>query len=160
MTLLSTLRMFVRTGRLLQYELAEDDDRQPHRSLYVTPDLARWINGDLARHPLSKRAVSPVEQIADFMDRFVGEPVMHINDFQQIKPAGAHVYEMKTTDVRVYGWFPAARVFIAVEGALKAETTAAGTVTAIRKRVEAFRSGLALPSPDSVRHEINVRELL
>ena len=152
--------MLVKAGRLRRYDLADDDDRQPHRSLYLAPDLAAWINGPLAQCHIPRRAIAPVEQVTDFMDRFVGEPVMHINDFQQIKPTGAHVYEMKTTDVRIYGWFPAARLFIAVEGALKADTKTAGTVTAIRKRVEVFRSGLALPSPDSVRHEINVRELL
>jgi len=101
-----------------------------------------------------------VEQVVDFLDRYVGEPIMHINEFQQIKPSGDHIYEMKMTDVRIYGWFPAPKMFVAVEGALKVETKVAGTVTRLRKRVTMFRGALSLPQPDSVRHKINVRELL
>lgn len=160
MTLLSTLHTLRTQGVLVGYALAEDDERLPERCLYLTQGLANWIETDLAKAEVPGRAISPQEQLTDFMDRFVGEPTMHINDFQQIKPAGAAVYEMKTTDVRVYGWFAARRVFIAVEGALKRDTKTAGTVTAIRKRVTEFRVSIKLPQPDFARHEFNVRELL
>jgi len=147
-------------GVLVPYALADDDDRQPERCLYLSKGLSDWMENDLTDVRVKGRAQSPLEQLTDFMDRFVGEPTMHINDFQQIKPSGVAVYEMKTTDVRIYGWFPARRVFIAVEGALKADTKIGGTVDAIRKRVTAFRVSLKLPQPDFVRHSLNVRELL
>jgi len=160
LTLLSTLHTVTERGDLVAYGLAADDDRHPERRLYLSKSLSDWMDTDLSRVEIPGRAVSPLEQLVDFMDRFVGAPTMHINDFQQIKPAGEAVYEMKTTDVRVYGWFPARRIFIAVEGVLKRDSKIAGTVTAIRKRVTAFRSSLLLPQPDAARHEINVRELL
>jgi hypothetical protein len=91
----------------------------------------------------------------------VGEKDMEIGDFYNIIPGRDHVYEMRTTDVRLYGWFPRRRIFIAVCGALKADTKGRKAVEKHRQAVLAARKAMAFPEPDSVRHTINVRtELL
>ncbi|GGK27747.1 hypothetical protein [Salinarimonas ramus] len=88
---------------------------QAFRRLFVTPAVARWLSRDLATRPSSLigNALSPVEQVDALIERFVaGRPLEHGRQFKCLRPAQKAVWELKTDDVRLFGFFPERDCFV------------------------------------------------
>ncbi len=161
MTIQSTLIPHAAEGWLIQWLLADEDDRQPQRLLFLNPVLEEWLNETLS--PIRKiRGLRrpPYEQVEDFFDRFVGDPSFNPTGyFQNIIPQSDGVYEMKPEAVLLFGGFAAARCFVVACGELKAKLKGGG-YGACRKQTIAFRRSLSLPQPDFIRGHGNVSSLL
>ena len=66
-----------------------------------------------------KSDLKPTLQVVDAMAYFMrGEHITAGDEFSILRPAhGMHgVWEMRTTDVRIFGWFPVKDIFICAEG--------------------------------------------
>lgn len=131
------------------------------RMLWLAPTLTDWLDEDL--FPARRRGrqpLTPFEQVEDLFDSFVGDTrYSGVGDFQNIKPGGDGVYEIKTPCVRVFGWFPLYRGFVAVCAQLKDRLDTAG-YDRCRRDTVAFRRGLGLPQPDFIRGQGHVSRLL
>jgi hypothetical protein len=71
----------------------------------------------------SKR-LSAAQQAAQIFDMFCRGQSLHemMLEFRPVfKPIGAHVWEVRTPDLRVFGWFPTRGNFVAVFGKWKRE---------------------------------------
>ena len=69
----------------------------------VLPDLGSTWNIEL----------SPLEQLAAFIETYAsGEPLVFGRSFKPISHVSGGVWELKTADLRVFGWFPSQDVFI------------------------------------------------
>ncbi|MEI9915764.1 MAG: hypothetical protein WDN29_08090 [Methylovirgula sp.] len=92
---------------------------QPERLLYGFPGFIEWLDDRLrADEPSPLGAdLSPVQQLDNLFYQFVsGRPLVFTRQFRYIKAEKEAVWEFKTPDLRVFGWFPKKDCFICVFG--------------------------------------------
>jgi hypothetical protein len=80
-------------------------------------------------------------------------------DYKKLDPLRQHVWELKTPDVRVLGWFAKKRYFVAVCGELKDKIPKAKMYAPYVQSVVNFRENLDLDIPKAVI-EINKDAIL
>ena len=98
------------TVRLQRHEFAE-------RQIWAVPDFITWIENDL---PLLQTGrlnsdLTPQEQFFDILRKWVtGREMRYGRMFKDLMPANDQVWEMKTADLRLFGWLYRPRQFIVV----------------------------------------------
>lgn len=101
----------------IEVELAAHE--QPLRLLYGTPQFIDWLQGLLegAAPPRPLSHMSAAEQIDDLFYAFSsGAPMIFNRQFRAIRLEDHAVWELKTPDIRIFGWFMAKDCFVAVFG--------------------------------------------
>lgn len=90
------------------------------RTIYQTPEFKAWSNGALkAALPLDPSDIAPRMQVFDWIKQFLeGQSFDDPRHFKRMAPVERDVWEFSTVDVRIFGWFHARDVFIAVRGDL------------------------------------------
>jgi hypothetical protein len=109
----------VNSGAILKIEVAMASRDQPLRLRYGTPDFVRWLNDVLAgaRPAVCLSEATPAEQIDDLFHAFLsGEPLVFTRQFRVVRAEENAVWELKTPDIRIFGWFMAKDCFVAVFG--------------------------------------------
>jgi len=104
-------------------EIDLDNGKQPWRCLFATPDFQEWAGNVLPELEtgIMQAEISPNEQVyALFADFIEGQ---HLEENRRFKPLRYHpelfVWELKTIDIRIFGWFAAMDMFICCFGELK-----------------------------------------
>jgi hypothetical protein len=70
------------------------------------------------------RNLSPFEQVGQiFYDFARGRPMAYTVDYKKLEPHVDHVWEFKTPDMRIFGWFARKGHFIASCGGFKENLT-------------------------------------
>lgn len=157
---MATTATLIQEDRLVRFELPPDCLGQPERLLFMAPEFVDWLDDVLWKEKKDRsRDLTPYEQVENMFTQFVSNPgFTGVGDFISIKPQAQGVYEMKTTDVRVFGWFYRPQQFIAVTGEMKKRLKGRRDLVAgYRKMVEGFRTKLDLDPPPFVRgncHEL------
>lgn len=117
-------------GALIKWE--PPDDEGLHRCCYITQQVKAFLLSDAAKKPDWGR-LTPARQLVSVLDGFVaGESLarlgQHVNPplFRKMKPrrrdTGPNVWELRTTDVRLFGWFPGPpNTFVGVVATMKRE---------------------------------------
>ena len=101
----------------IEVELAPRD--QPMRLLYGTPQFTTWLQDILAGAEPQQRlgTTTPAEQIDDLFHSFLsGQPLIFTRQFRVVRAEENAVWELKTPDIRIFGWFMAKDCFVAVFG--------------------------------------------
>src|SRR5689334_1256284 len=114
-----TISDLVDSGALARIDVELGPHEQPIRLLYGTPDFVAWLQGvlDGARSPRPLAHLSAAEQIDDLFYSFLsGAPLAFNRQFRAIRVEDNAVWELKTPDVRIFGWFLAKDCFAAVFG--------------------------------------------
>ncbi|HEX4157921.1 MAG TPA: hypothetical protein VHY79_05555 [Rhizomicrobium sp.] len=123
MAFMATLAHLEADGRVLKYDAALEDDEQELRLLYVSPTLAEWIGTTLPtlisdlNDPLP-----PLDQFDAYGHVYAsGLPLVFDRQFKvfqprAVEPLGDGVWYIKTTDIRIFGWFWRRDVFVGVVG--------------------------------------------
>jgi hypothetical protein len=109
----------VNSGAILKIEVALAPRDQPLRLLYGTPDFVQWLNVVLggARPTVHLSEATPAEQIDDLFYAFLsGRPLVFTRQFRVVRAEENAVWELKTPDIRIFGWFMAKDCFVAVFG--------------------------------------------
>jgi hypothetical protein len=106
-------------GALVKIEVELAPHEQPLRLLYGTPDFVTWLqhvlDGATPPHPLAHMPAA--EQIDDLFYSFLsGAPLVFNRQFRAIRVEDNAVWELKTPDVRIFGWFLAKDCFAAAFG--------------------------------------------
>lgn len=94
-------------------------DEQPMRFLCGTPNFIAWLQDRLVAHEKSATSdnLSPAEQLDQLFYTFVsGHPLVHPRQYRFIRAESHAVWELKTPDLRIFGWFLARDCFVAVFG--------------------------------------------
>ena len=121
--------------------------------LHAGPKLVAWIQDDLPDLESTwKIEQSPAEQLDDLMQVFCsGEPLTVGWQFKSLVHLADGVWELKTADLRIFGWFHQKDCFIAVI-ADTADRTKQYKLYAPYARVEVvgFRDALDLDPPKFV----------
>jgi hypothetical protein len=117
--LMPTIADLVNNGAIVRIEVDLAPPAQPLRLLYGTPQFIEWLRGTLQGSQPSQLLghSSPAEQIDDLFHSFLsGEQLIFTRQFRVVRSEENAVWELKTPDVRIFGWFVAKDCFVAVFG--------------------------------------------
>lgn len=101
-------------GLLIKLDADLPGGQQELRMTYLHPRVQKWLESDL--HDLEPRwttELSPAEQLAAFVEIWASGDAILIG--HQVKPLvhlGDGIWEFKTEDIRMFGWFVARDCFI------------------------------------------------
>lgn len=91
----------------------------PERFIYGFPEFIQWMAKDVSQLNAGRlqAAQSPAEQLDDILYRWTaGRRMRYGRWFQDLMPRSDEVWEMKSADLRIFGWIHRPRYFIAVFG--------------------------------------------
>jgi hypothetical protein len=114
-----TITDLVDSGAIVKIDVELAPRDQPLRLLYGTPQFIEWLQGLLRGDEPSQRLgqTSPAEQVDDLFHSFLsGEPLIFTRQFRVVRAEENAVWELKTPDIRIFGWFMARDCFVAVFG--------------------------------------------
>jgi hypothetical protein len=114
-----TITDLVDSGAIIKIDVELAPRDQPLRLLYGTPQFIEWLQELLRGDEPSQRLgqTSPAEQIDDLFHSFLsGEPLIFTRQFRVVRAEENAVWELKTPDIRIFGWFMAKDCFVAVFG--------------------------------------------
>jgi hypothetical protein len=89
------------------------------RKLYAYPACLEWMKVEVPQMATGRiqSALSPKEQlITRLLQWITGKPMAYGRMFQDMSPRSDEVWELKTADLRIFGWMYRQREFIAVCG--------------------------------------------
>ena len=114
-----TIADLVSSGAIVKIEVDLAPRDQPLRLLYGTPQFVTWLQDVLngAEPPRRLGDASIAEQIDDLFYSFLsGEQLIFTKQFRVVRAEDNAVWELKTPDIRIFGWFMARDCFVAVFG--------------------------------------------
>jgi hypothetical protein len=117
--LMPTIADVVNSGAIVRIDVDLAPPAQPLRLLYGTPQFIEWLRETLQGSQPSQLLghASPAEQIDDLFHSFLsGEQLIFTRQFRVVRLEENAVWELKTPDVRIFGWFVAKDCFVAVFG--------------------------------------------
>jgi len=89
-------------------------NERAERELYASAACIAWMNGHLAG--LETRVccdATPLEQVESLFHRFItGKVLVYSYDLRDLEPLDAGIWELKSPDLRFFGWFPVYNTFI------------------------------------------------
>ncbi|SDS02709.1 hypothetical protein [Bradyrhizobium canariense] len=114
-----TIADLVNNGAIVKIDVELAARDQPLRLLYGTPQFVGWLkeilNGEQPPQLLGR--TSAAEQVDDLFHSFLsGEHLIFTRQFRVVRAEENAVWELKTPDVRIFGWFMAKDCFVAVFG--------------------------------------------
>jgi hypothetical protein len=114
-----TIPDLVESGAIIKIDVGLAHRDQPLRLLYGTPQFVAWLrellNGAQPSRPLGQ--ASAAEQLDDLFHSFLrGDRLVFTRQFRAIRAEENAVWELKTPDLRIFGWFMAKDCFVAVFG--------------------------------------------
>ncbi|TXI03177.1 MAG: hypothetical protein E6Q76_14125 [Rhizobium sp.] len=116
---MTTFDSLVASEAIVKVEIQLDRRQLPKRLLFATPGFADWLGERVSRNePSSLGAVlSPIEQLDFLFFTFVsGKPLIHSRQFRAVRIERNAVWELKTVDLRIFGWFAKRDCFVAAFG--------------------------------------------
>ena len=118
---MATILELASRGVLTKYDALLRPREFEDRRFYGAARLVDWFANDLPNLESSwKIEETPSEQLYALLLKFVvGKVLTYQNEFYPIVPHRHGVWELKTADLRVFGWFPAVDCFLG----LVADTT-------------------------------------
>lgn len=112
---MSTLKECVDAGLLIWIGGNLRPHQQPCRLLAATPRAIEWMRMTLPTLPsdgYADGAMSPMAQAGSLFNRWVaGEPFERPLP-REMRPVGEGIWELRTDDLRFFGWFPQHKAFV------------------------------------------------
>lgn len=157
---MATLTTLVAGGSLVRYEADLDCDEQPARYVYLAREVDAWFSCGLPKSSMDRdRQITPYEQVEQALYEFVvGRPLTYGYHYHPLNPIGHYVWELRTADVRLIGWFVRKATFLIVCGRLKRELLKPKLYTPCVQQSLWFRNNLDLDVPKAItgasRHDV------
>ncbi len=149
---MATLSELEHSGHLSKWEVDLRPPQQEERLIYVSPRLTEWLERDLP--PLVSSwdlEETPLQQVYAFVSIFIaGDTLVFCHQFSPLRPIGDGAWELKTADVRIFGWFPIRDCFVGVSANEAWRVKASNLYAGYRGEVVRFRNELALDEPKFV----------
>jgi hypothetical protein len=89
------------------------------RKFYAYPECVEWMRNEVPKMVTGRLRsdFSPKEQLIERLRQWMsGDPMAYGRMFKDMEPRTDEVWEMKTADLRLFGWIYRPREFIAVCG--------------------------------------------
>lgn len=149
-------------GTLVRYDPQLGRRQQEDRYIYLGPRLVDWLSTVLPGLGSTwKIEESPAEQLDSLLADFcAGAPLLVGHMFKALQPIGRGVWELKTAEVRVFGWFHRTDVFIGSNADLKARIVEHSLYRGYIDEAVRLRDSLDLDPPpfisgDEPRHVVS-----
>jgi hypothetical protein len=115
---MATLIELVDAGELFRLDPQLEATEQEWRFIYLSPVLQKWIENDLpALESTWKIEVDPTQQLDALVEEFcAGEALCYGPRFHPIEHLEDGIWQLKTPDLRIFGWFPAKDCFVGWRG--------------------------------------------
>lgn len=122
LTFMATLDSLTNQGHLIKIEVGLDPEILPERVIYALPSVVRWLKAELPMlvAEWGEGSQSPIEQVDYRFKQFIaGENLSSWQAMHVMRPADGdhHIWELKTKDVRFFGWFYQKDVFVIAQAA-------------------------------------------
>ena len=110
----------VSTEKLVLLEPKLLADELPVRALYATPELVDWLDGVLRQDSAPRRSdLTGYEQVEQLVYEFTVGHRLGYQEIKKLMPPSQNVWEARTADVRLFGFFHRKAIFVAVKGETK-----------------------------------------
>lgn len=134
---------------LVRYDPQFERSQQEFRCLFASQRLQAWIAqtlpGMASRLGLE---LSPQEQVVALLDLFCSDDPLTIDQhFKPLHCRGQGVWELRTPDIRIFGWFPQKDHFVGVEANDATFIKQHDLYTGYIRQVVRFRDNLNLDEP-------------
>lgn len=152
---MATLAELDLAGDLWKVDLELAPDEQELRLVYASPRLKTWLTETLPQLGSTWAIeITPQEQVdALLVDFCLGEEIVYERMFRNIRPVGDGVWELKTADIRIFGWFCCKDVFVGHCADTAERIKEYNLYYGYRGEVVRFRDELGLDSPKFVPGE-------
>ena len=146
---MSTILELVEMGRLIKFDPDLEPDQQEDRYFYVAPTILPKLQKELPAYVSDwKLDQRPLDQFEALMTDFCSGDTLYF--FRTMKPL-IHiqdgVWELKTPDLRLFGWFPVKDCFIMGEMGLATSVKRNNLYEAYVNMVADWRKQLDLDEP-------------
>jgi hypothetical protein len=116
---MSTIEALVRIGAFSKIEVELGVGEQAMRLFFGTRSFTEWLT-TLVQGAEPKNRVgeaSAAEQVDQLLHAFsIGLPLVYLRQFRVIRAEKNAIWELKTPDVRIFGWFLQKDCFVGVFG--------------------------------------------
>jgi hypothetical protein len=122
---------------------------QPVRMMFLAKEAIDDIGSKIKDAP-SDRGVetNPLEELADFFVEYIaGRELTFDHQFHPMEHIDSGIWELKTLDVRLFGWFPQQDWFVCTNVDLKKTVITQKLYSFYRDKSVAFRDALNLDEP-------------
>ena len=146
---MATIAQLEAAGLLFKLDPALDVDEQELRLFHTSPRLSDRLQNVLPTSGSSWDIEnSPAEQLDALIAVYAsGLPLTYGWQFKPIRPIGDGVWELKTADLRIFGWFAARDCLIGVVADTKEHIREHTLYPGYRGEVTRFRAALELNAP-------------
>ncbi len=121
----------------------------------MSSQMQNWLANTLPGHGSTWKIESqPDQQLDALVEAFAsGEVLTYGWHFKPLNPVGEGVWELKTADLRIFGWFPVKDCFVAVAADTKERILEHRLYAGYRGAVAHFRNQLDLDEPKFIAGE-------
>src|SRR6266571_754944 len=104
---MATILELALTSAVLKWDPALPLHTQEFRSIYGSPRLKTWIEGDLPGLESTWNVeLTPAEQLTALVEIYCSGDVLTFGwQFKPLTHVKDGIWELKTADLRVFGWF-------------------------------------------------------
>ena len=116
---MATLSTLLTSKVLFEVKVPLKRSEFPSRHIFGFPEFITWLRDDLPKLEPGRLKVAdpPRDQLDDLLHVWItGRTIKYRKMFQDLMPMEDEVWELKTIDLRVFGWMYQPRNFIAVFG--------------------------------------------
>ncbi|MCB2060058.1 MAG: hypothetical protein R3E09_02490 [Novosphingobium sp.] len=115
---MATLIHLAQQNQVVKLEAALSWREQEDRQIYVFPHVRHWMEDSLPNEASNwNLELSPLEQLDNFLSNYCsGRELMFERQFRPIRHIKDGIWELKTADVRLFGWFKAQDCFVCTDG--------------------------------------------
>jgi hypothetical protein len=155
---MATTAQLVLEGVLHKVEDVLEPHEQEERLLYVMPRAKDWMDAnlsDLAADGFYENAPSPEQQVYDLFYSFLsGDPEISEWTPHPMRPQEHGIWELRTADLRFFGWFWRKSIFIISAVDQKSRCEEFRLYEGYRNQCSNDREALGLEPPPFVNGEL------
>ncbi|MDX8534303.1 hypothetical protein RFM41_24575 [Mesorhizobium sp. VK25A] len=147
---MATLDELADAGLLVKIDGGLDDAEQPERRLFAYPHVIDWFENVLpgAAADMGDGSQTPIQQLDDLLHLYVsGADLSFFERSHSMQPDDRGVWELKTTDLRLFGWFRRKNASVIAEVDTAYRCKLHGLYGGYRDSVERRRQNLDLDEP-------------
>jgi hypothetical protein len=150
---MATLSELELRGDIWKMDPALPPREQEERAIFASPALLAWIANVLPGLGSTWNIeMSPIEQLDVLVGDFcAGHELTYKHHFKPLLHKLDGIWELKTADLRVFGWFPVKDHFLAVKADLADRVKISGLYNGYCGEVDRFRTALELDDPKHIQ---------
>ena len=150
---MATLQQLAAAGKLTKLDVPLGRRQQEERVIYLAQDVVEWLRDELPVCASSWNIEeTPEQQFDSLASIFVaGETITYDTQFKTLRPIERGIWELKTADLRIFGWFHRRDCFVVTRIDTAQRVKDYGLYPGYRDAAVRFRDGLSLDEPKYIQ---------